>query len=118
MSRRVAGVFGDPQPVFEAGRFSETDLFVISIWEGSLTSTRGGVSRPVNGISIFSVVTTVNFPGPDENTPLASGIYISEDFSFPQPTAGAFAPQADTPFSGGVLASPRDYVRRTHCEAL
>jgi len=106
----------DPEPILQQGRFSETDLFVVSFWQGTLVTPGSRSVRPVNGISIFGVVTTVNFPGRGD-TPLASGIYLLNET---QPTQGqlaelgAFAPVEDAPaFSAGCLACPTDAVLRT-----
>lgn len=110
---------GDPQPVFESGRFSEQDLFVISIWEGTLVTPGTRTARPVNGISIFGIITTLNAPGPGD-TPIATGIYISDSFQLPGMAQagepGGFVPSCDTTFSAACLASPRDAVLRARRE--
>jgi hypothetical protein len=59
----------DPSPVVQQGRFSETDLFVVSIWQGTLGN------RPVTGLGILGTVMTLSLPGRN-GTSLGSGIFI------------------------------------------
>lgn len=103
----------DAQPVFEQGRFTEMDLFVISIWEGSLVSASG--SRPVAGISFLSLFTTMTFPGPGDD-PIATGVFISDDLLLPgarpQRALGGFETDAAPFADGGCLAARRDAIVR------
>jgi hypothetical protein len=63
----------NPQPVVQQGRFTETDLFVITLIEGTLGT--GANPRPVTGVAILGTVMTLSFPGPG-GTALADGVYV------------------------------------------
>jgi hypothetical protein len=78
-----------PQPVVQQGRFTETDLFVVSLIEGTLGT--GANPRPVTGVAILGTVMTLTFPGPG-GTPLADGVYVVQGSGTPF-LSGASAPR-------------------------